>query len=163
MFRTRVHHTVTPARHTLLMASDPETFTQLRVVRPSAKNSNQLREFVSAFAAGLAELSDEDFGEERLTLPLGVSAWMRQSRVEMSGASDAMLALRSAILETSGLDASSEPVPLAMRDRATNLLSLATYIYHLVNRASLRSQTSRSEVVGRALSAMEPRWCASAG
>jgi len=47
-----------------------------------------------------------------LTIPLGVSAWIVRSDVDLAQACDAMLELRGAFLSVSGLDLRSEPVPL---------------------------------------------------
>ncbi|HXW35970.1 MAG TPA: hypothetical protein VEJ87_15455 [Acidimicrobiales bacterium] len=121
------------------------------------------RAFAATFASGLAELTDDDLTGGKLTLPLGVSAWMQQEDVEIGEARAAMFALRSAILETSSLDSDSEPIPLLARDPITSLLSLATYLHCLVARAAAHAATTRLSVVERALPAVNTRLRTSVG
>ena len=68
--------------------------------------------FVAEVARGLATFSAEDLRGGCLTLPFGLSAWMKRADMDVSGAIESLIVLRSALLEASGLEAQCEPVPL---------------------------------------------------
>jgi len=107
--------------------------------------------FVRDAAVGLATLDPEDLGRGNLTLPLLLSVWMRRAEVGVEDARDALLELRSALVEASGLDRRTEPVPLCVADPAAAVLSLARYTEGLLGRASEAARTSRLEVARRAV------------
>ncbi len=100
---------------------------------------------------GLAALEAEDRTPGNLSLPLGMSLWMRRGGVGVLGARAALLALRGALLEASGLDARSEPVPLVVADPSAATISLALYLDGLLERAASTARMSRQDMAERAV------------
>lgn len=74
--------------------------------------------------------------EGSLGLCFGLSAWMKRYGVGLDETIDAMLRLRSALVSVSGIDATSEPVPLRVSDRSVFVLNLAVYLDGLLGRAA---------------------------
>jgi hypothetical protein len=107
--------------------------------------------FGAAVGRALARLDAEDRAPGSLTLPLGLSLWMRRGRLDIDQAVDALLDLRQSLVQAAGLDPTEEPVPLLFGDPRTSLLSLARYLDDLVARAAHAAATTRSEVVEQAL------------
>ncbi len=102
--------------------------------------------FMAEVARGLAVLTPEDLSAGCLTLPFGLSAWMKRAGVDLATAVEALLSLRSAIIIASGLDERCEPVPLVARDGRTAALSLAVYLDGLMGRAATSRGTTRQEL-----------------
>jgi len=69
-------------------------------------------EFARALGRGVVDWAPEDFVETALTLPFGLSAWMRQCAVDPEEACAAIRLLRDSLVEVSGLHRASEPRPL---------------------------------------------------
>lgn len=94
--------------------------------------------FVSEVLRGMAALSrpgdPPDSGD--LTIPLGLSAWIVRASIGLPDAYDALLRLRGALLDASGLDRASEPVPLRIAEPHAALKSLGAYLFGLVDRAA---------------------------
>jgi hypothetical protein len=107
--------------------------------------------FVGDLARGIVELFDEMPSEDDLRVPLGLSLWMRRHEVGLGGTIEALRRLRRSLLESSGLDAGTEPVPLALGDKRTTVLNFAVYLDALVTRAAEKKRASRSEVTEAAL------------
>lgn len=107
--------------------------------------------FLRDAARGVAAIIPEDLDHGNLTLPLGVSAWIVRSDVDLAEACEALLELRSAFLAVSGLDRDSEPVPLLGGDRRTSVLTLAVYLDGLLGRAARRTGVTRTELAEAAL------------
>ena len=103
-------------------------------------------------ARGLAQV-DGDVGSDNLILTLSLSAWIRRADVGLGTARDDLLGLRRALLEVSGLDRASEPVPLTGLDERRAVLNLAAYVVGLIGRAARAAGLERGEIVERALSA----------
>ena len=122
---------------------------RLRVIE-----NHSLENFAHEAALGLASLERADLASGNLSLPLGLSVWMRRAGVTLRGARDSLLALRQALIEASGLDGRTEPVPLVVSDPATSALSLARYVEDLLRRAAHATATTRLEVAERALALM---------
>jgi hypothetical protein len=118
-----------------------------------ARTSHQAvpRSFLRDAAVGVAAIIPEDLDPGNLTIPLGVSAWIVRSDVDLAQACEAMLALRSAFLEVSGLDRASEPVPLLGADLRTSVLTLTVYLDGLMDRGARVARASRSELAEAAL------------
>jgi hypothetical protein len=114
------------------------------------------RSFLQEAAHGVAGMIPEDREQGNLTVPLGVSAWIVRSDIDLARACDAMLRLRSAFLEVSGLDQRSEPVPLLGGDRRTSVLTLAVYLDGLVERGARMARTTRRELAEAALDLLDP-------
>ncbi len=104
---------------------------------------------------GVAGIISEDLDPGNLTIPLGVSAWIVRGDVDLAQACDAMLELRSALLAASGLDRSSEPVPLLGADRRTSVLTLAVYLHGLLARGARAVRTTPSELAESALALLD--------
>ena len=107
--------------------------------------------FLREAALGLAAILPEDRDRGNLTLPLGVSTWIARSDVDLDQARDGLLELRSGLLEASGLDRDSEPVPLLGGDRRTSVLSLTVYLDGLVERGARRAGMTRQELATQVL------------
>ena len=107
--------------------------------------------FVAEVARGLATFTSEDLEAGCLSLPFGLSAWMKRADMDVNGAIESLLGLRSALLEASGLEASCEPVPMLARDRTTAALNLAAYLHGLLQRAANFRRVSRIDIANVAL------------
>ena len=97
--------------------------------------------FVTEVARGMAALcGGEAFAEDEatgdLTIPLGLSAWIVRAAIGLPDAFDSLLRIRRAVLQVSGLEVRSEPVPLRVSDPRAALRSLGAYLFGLVNRAA---------------------------
>lgn len=119
---------------------------KLQVVEDEA-----LERFAYEAMLGLADLEPEDFTQGNLTVPLGLSLWMRRGRIRVETARDAMLELRAALLRASGLDERTEPVPLLVADPVAATISLAVYMDGLLQRAARTTSTTRVDMATRAL------------
>ncbi|HEY2214610.1 MAG TPA: hypothetical protein VGH31_06100 [Acidimicrobiales bacterium] len=105
-------------------------------------------EFAPAVARGLLEYGPFD---TELCLELGLSIWLHQSATSPEEARSAMLELRAAILDVSGLDPRSEPFPFIGRSAEKDLVILAGYLGSLVARAAAASDCQAEALVERAL------------
>ncbi len=120
-------------------------------VRLEVVEEESTERFAREAMLGLAYLEPDDLTPGNLTVPLGLSLWMRRGRIRVETARDAMLELRSALLDASGLDERTEPVPLLLADPVAAIVSLALYMDGLLHRAARMTATSRVEVATRAL------------
>ncbi len=120
-------------------------------VRLEAVEDESIARFVHEAMLGLAVLEPDDLAHGNLTLPLGLSLWMRRGRVRVDAARDAMLELRDALLSASGLDERTEPVPLLLADPVAAVISLALYMHGLLHRAARVAATSRTDMAQRAV------------
>jgi len=120
-------------------------------VRPEAVDGESIARFAHEALLGLAVLDPEDFAHGNLTLPLGLSLWMRRARINIVAARDAMLEVRAVLLSASGLDQRTEPVPLLVADPVAATISLAVYVDGLLQRAARVLATSRVDMARRAL------------
>ncbi len=105
------------------------------------------------FGRELATFEPEDLAEENLSVELALSLWMRKTGTDRAGLIPALLGLREALLDTSPLDAESEPIPLLPRHPAVAVRSLCTYLYGLIERASLAAGLGPVQLVEAALTA----------
>ena len=83
-----------------------------------------------------AHLADEGPVGVSLSLPFGLSASMKRHGLGLEETIHAVLSIRSALLWASGLDATSEPVPLRVSDQVMFVLNLAVYLDGLLGRAA---------------------------
>jgi hypothetical protein len=120
-------------------------------VRLEVVEEESIERFAREAMLGLAVLEPDDLTPGNLTVRLGLSLWMRRGRIRVETARDAMLELRGALLEASGLDERTEPVPLLLADPVAAIVSLALYLEGLLQRAARMTATSRVEVARRAL------------
>jgi hypothetical protein len=120
-------------------------------VRLELVEERSIARFAHEAMLGLADLEPEDLKHGNLTVPLGLSLWMRRGRIGVEGARDAMFELRAALLRASGLDEHTEPVPLLLSDPVAATISLTVYVDGLLQRAARSAATSRLEMARRAL------------
>jgi hypothetical protein len=120
-----------------------------------ATERKQEAPFALLLALGLASLEPEDLAHSKLSLELGVSAWLRRATTDLVEAQHTALLLRGALLSVSGLDEATEPVPLIARDRTLAVRSLCLYLHGLIIRAASSSGLTRVEIAEAALLALE--------
>jgi hypothetical protein len=107
--------------------------------------------FAQKVLQGISAIEEPRAGEADLSLQLGLSIWMRQTRTEIDDALPAMLAMRSALLKASGMDRATEPVPLRGVDPRLDVLNLGGYLRRLVARVTAHAQGDGALMVDRAL------------
>jgi hypothetical protein len=105
-------------------------------------------EFGPTAIRGLLEFGPFD---TKLGLELGLSIWLHRSESSPEEAREALLKLRTVILEVSGLDRLSEPYPLIGRTAERDLVTLAGYLSSLVPRAALASHLNAEALIELAL------------
>ena len=110
--------------------------------------------FAPACLTGLAELGTIDAFRDDLSLELGLSLWLRRSGTSPRQAVVELLEIRRSILAVSGLDPAYEPVPLIGRSAKVDLLLLAAYVSHLLERAVTASGWSRGTLLARVVAAL---------
>jgi hypothetical protein len=120
-------------------------------VRLEVVEDESVERFAHEALLGLADLEPEDVTHGNLTIPLGLSLWMRRGRIRVETARDAMLELRAALLRASGLDERTEPVPLLVADPVAATISLALYMDGLLQRAARMTARSRVDIAAHAL------------
>ena len=106
-------------------------------------------------ALGVAGLVPEDLEAESLSLPLGISVWLARSDIGADHACDALGRLRAALLEVSGLDRCSEPVPLVGGDRRHSIVTQTVYLHGLVERGARATSRPRRVLAEEALALLE--------
>lgn len=116
--------------------------------------TNGHRDFGSAFLGGLAELGPFDPFSGDLSLELGLSLWLRRSETSLADARARLLDVRRAIVEVSGLNPATEPVPLVGRSARTDVFTLAGYLGDLLRRASAAAGCSMHSLVGRVVAVL---------
>jgi hypothetical protein len=109
------------------------------------------REFARQAGFGLAGLVPGDLTRGNLTLLFALSAWLRIGGIGTVGACSVLLGLRRALLEVSGLDKVSEPVPLVAGDPHCALVSLSIYLHGLISRSAAHVHEPMATVVEEAL------------
>jgi len=109
------------------------------------------RGFGPALVGGLAELGPVDPFSGDLTLELGISVWLRRSGTSLLEARDVLLEIRAVIVEVSGLDPATEPVPLVGRSPRLDVVNLVAYVSSLLRRASATAGSSVSAVAQRVI------------
>jgi len=102
-------------------------------------------------ARGLLELEADDLARENLSLELGLSLWMRRTAIDLPGVRDVLLSFRVAVIELSGLDRRTEPVPLISRDPVSGMRNLCIYLKGLIRRASEESGLDERQITERGL------------
>lgn len=112
-------------------------------------------EFARALGRGVVDWAPEDFVETALTLPFGLSAWMRQCAVDPEEACAAIRLLRDSLVEVSGLHRASEPRPLVPADRKVAVINMTVYLDSLVGRASRCAGRGRQEILAAAVANLE--------
>lgn len=118
--------------------------------RLESLSEESVERFVTEAVHGLATLDPEDLVPGNLTVALGLSLWMRRAGIGSRRARSALLTLRHALLEASGLDERTEPVPLVVADPGAAAISLAVYLEGLLRRAAATTHMARTEMAERA-------------
>jgi hypothetical protein len=109
------------------------------------------REFARQAGFGLAGLSPGDLVPGNLTMVFALSAWLRTCDVDPVPACSGLLGLRQALLQTSGLEIASEPVPLLAGGHRNALLALSVYVHGLISRSAARAGKPAQTIVQEAL------------
>jgi hypothetical protein len=126
----------------------------LRVSR-APLDPERISKFAAAVAEGIAKGLDEVggpwLGSGELTSLMSISAWMSRAGADLGDSLDAMLALRSAVMEAVGFNRTSEPVPLLPADDKVAVVNLALYLEDLLCRASGAGDCTVTEIASRAL------------
>lgn len=148
-----IHHAVTAPRHTVVVerqsghrSHGPRLVLlrgQLDAGRgdPSAGSGTGAaadagRVVAGEVAAVLAGATDEVLAGAPLALPLALSVCMERHGVGAEELLESMRLLRRAVLLVSGLDAATEPVPIASGEPRAAVLCLADYLHGLLTRAA---------------------------
>jgi hypothetical protein len=108
-------------------------------------------DFASDVVRCIVSLSDEGPAAGPLSLPFGLTAWMKRHGADLSDTIDTVLRLRGALLAAAGLDAGSEPVPLRVADPVLFVLNLAVYLDGLVGRAARALGVARGDAADAAV------------
>jgi hypothetical protein len=119
--------------------------------------------FGPALLGGLAELGPVDPFTGDLSLELGISVWMRRSGTSLLDARSLLLELRPLILEVSGLDPATEPLPLVGRSPRNDVVNLVAYVNGLLRRASASAGCSVNRVVAGVIAQLPEREDAALG
>jgi hypothetical protein len=90
-------------------------------------------------------------GPDSLTLLLTLSTWIRRTGLGVGDARDGLLGLRLHLLEVSGTDRTTEPVPLVVHDDRRAVVNLAVYMVGLIRRAAAAVGVDPSQIVEIAL------------
>jgi hypothetical protein len=93
--------------------------------------------------------------QDDLSVPLGLSAWIVRAAVDLPDAYEALLRLRRALVDVSGLDSRSEPVPLRLADPRAALRTLGSYLYDLLGRAARHAGLSEIDLSERILALID--------
>jgi hypothetical protein len=105
-------------------------------------------EFAPIAVRGLLEYGPFD---TELSLELGLSVWLHRSATNAMDARSALLDLRVAILDVSGIDPRTEPFPLIGRSAEKDLVNLAGYLGHLVARAAAACDWDTETLIDRSI------------
>jgi hypothetical protein len=84
-----------------------------------------------------------------MTLELGLSVWMNRSAIADDDCLSAMLAIRAALVEVSGIDGHTEPTPLHGCSPEADVAIFAGYLADLFVRASAVVKCELPSVIGR--------------
>ncbi len=131
-----IHHSDTPSCDTGIAKSPDHWSEPVADTGPAVETAPIGTEFASDVVHCIAKLCGGRSLEDPLGLCFGLSAWMKRHCVGLEETVDAILRLRTALLSVSGLDASSEPVPLRVPDRVVFVVNLAVYLDGLLGRAA---------------------------
>lgn len=92
-------------------------------------------DFAPAVLRGLPDLVAPDGPNSQLALRFALTAWMRQTQLDLGEALQVFPVLRAAVLEVGPLDADTEPIPLIARSPEAAILNWAIYTAGLLHRA----------------------------
>ena len=112
--------------------------------------------FGPALLSGLADLGPVEPFSGDLSLELGVSVWLRTSGTPLLEARGRLLHIRELIIEVSGLDQATEPVPFVGRSPRTDVLTLVDYVGSLLRRAASSSGRTVHALARLVIAALPP-------
>ena len=104
-----------------------------------------------ALLRGLSILGPADAPGPDIALEMGVSAWMLRAETDVAGVSRLLPALRAAVLDAAGMDATHEPVPFVGRSHRDDVLRSVAYLADLLERAAAAASCSAIEIAERAI------------
>jgi hypothetical protein len=107
--------------------------------------------FGPATLAGVAELGPVDLASGDLSLELGISVWLRRNETTLEDARHTLLDLRHRVLEVSGLDAATEPVPFVGRNLPLDVINLVAYLGDLLRRGAHALRCTPSALAARVM------------
>jgi len=120
---------------------------QLEQVRRSDPDASHL----AAEALHVVGVAAEVGSPDDQVIPFGLTATMARHGAGAEDVIEAILALRSAVIAASGLDPTTEPVPLVVGDPKVAVVNLAVYLRGLLDRAATAASTDRATVSVRTL------------
>jgi hypothetical protein len=115
-------------------------------------------DFADLVLRGLAAMESARPATTDLCLELGLSVWIQQSGASLVEARPAMLAMRTALVQASGLTLATEPFPLGNVDLRVDVVNLARYLRTLIGRAAAHAGCRPSVMAERALREMGDRF-----
>jgi len=92
--------------------------------------------FGPALLQGLAELGPVDLASGDLSLELGISVWLRRNQTSLEDARHLLLDIRRRVLDASGLDVATEPLPFVGRSLRLDVVNLVAYVGDLLRRGA---------------------------
>jgi hypothetical protein len=113
-------------------------------------------DFGTCMIVGLADLGPFPAPGADLSLELGLSAWLFRSGADLEGALAAMYEVRTVLLEVAEMDVTTEPLPFVGRNLERDLVSLASYLDHLLTRAACAAGCDRAALAGRVTALLDP-------
>lgn len=128
---------------------------ELSLLEETSFRAESIRDFARSAGLGLVEFVPNDLIGGNLSLVCALSAWLRFNDVDVSEACAGFLRLRGALVEVSGLDASSEPIPLMAGDAPTALMGLGAYMHGLIRRAAAHSRRPAPVLVEEAVTLLQ--------
>jgi hypothetical protein len=129
--------------------------TDFSSLADTSAGTDSLLGFARSAGLGLTEFSPEDLSGGNLSLVFALSAWLRLNDLDISEGCAALFGLRRALVEVSGLDASSEPIPLMAGDSRTGLVGLGAYMHGLIRRAAAQARRPAQLVVEEAVTLLQ--------
>ncbi len=129
--------------------------TDFSSLEDTSAGSDSLLGFARSAGLGLTEFVPEDLLGGNLSLVFALSAWLRMNDIDISEGCAILFGLRRALVEVSGLDASSEPIPLMAGDSRTALVGLGAYMHGLIRRAAARARRPAQLVVEEAVALLQ--------
>jgi hypothetical protein len=113
-------------------------------------------DFGTCMIVGLADLGPFPAPGDDLSLELGLSAWLFRSEADFDEALAAMHEVRAVLLKTAEMDVATEPLPFVGRNPERDLVSLASYLDHLLTRAACAAGCDRVALARRAAATLDP-------
>ena len=114
------------------------------------------RGFGPALLQGLTELGPVDLASGDLTLELGISVWLRRNETSLEDARHLLLDIRRRVLEASGLDVATEPLPFIGRSLKLDVVNLVAYVGDLLRRGAAAAGCAPHLLAARVIAQLPP-------